>query len=611
MRMRSPLTLLLIALLLSGAIVVAVALLPAWRRAVLGALPARLYVAIDAMRGGFEVDHSLRISMPDGVGLAGSLYLPNDRTSPLATVLVRSPYGRLDYAESYWAGIFFARHGYAVLVQDLRGTGDSGGELIPWRDADSDGVATLDWIRSQPWSNGKVGTFGCSALGETQLVLARRNHPAHAAMIPSGAGGAIGDLGGSHGYFGLYEGGVFELASGFGWFSVHGAKSPDAPPPGKFDTAATLAKLPVADLVRSVRGAPTGYDDFLATPPGDAAWRDWGYLDDDDRIQVPAFLINTWNDQTVADSLLIAEHIRSHDPQAARHLRVLIAPGRHCAHDRAVDDDGEAMPLDDWYLAWFDYWLRGKGDGLASLPMYQYFMVGENRWHAAQRWPPENSTPARWYLRSGGKANSREGDGVLSLSPAAEQVSDSFVYDPLHPVPSRGGPICCTGNPQEPVGAVDQADVEKRDDVLVYTSAPLNQQLRIAGTVRATLSVSSDAPDTDLVARLVDVAPDGRALNIQEGALRLRYRDGLPAKLMEPGERYTVTVSLRSIAYRIAPGHRLRLDVTSSSFPRLERNLNTGADVHTETQARKAGNRLHHGPAGESFVEFDVLPEGA
>jgi putative CocE/NonD family hydrolase len=609
--MGRPLTLFWIALLVVAVTGAAVALVPSWRRAVLHALPPRVYVWLGALRGGFEVDHSLHINMPDGTRLAGSLYLPKDRSVPLAAVLVRSPYGRLDYVESYEAGIFFARHGYAVLVQDLRGTGDSGGELIPWRSAESDGVATLDWIRSQPWSNGKVGTFGCSALGETQLVLARRNHPAHAAMIPSGAGGAIGSLGGSHGYFGLYEGGVFELASGFGWFSIHGAKSPDAPPPGKFDAAATLARLPVSGLVKTVRGAPTGYDDFLATPPGDAAWQEWGYLTDQDRIHVPALLINTWNDQTVADSLLIAEHIRITSPQDARDLRVLIAPGRHCAHEEAVDHSGEALPLSDWYLAWFDYWLRGRGEGLASLPTYQYFMVGENRWHGARQWPPENSTPSRWYLGSGGKANSREGDGVLSLSPSPVENTDSFVYDPLHPVPSRGGPICCTGDPAEPVGAVDQAEVEQRDDVLVYTSAPLEQELRIAGTVRATLSFSSDAPDTDLVARLVDVAPDGRALNIQEGALRLRYRDGLPEKLMQPGERYSVVVSLRSIAYRIAPGHRLRLDVTSSSFPRLERNLNTGGVVHGETRPRKATNRLHHGPAGESFLEFGLLPAGA
>jgi putative CocE/NonD family hydrolase len=609
MRMGRPLTLFLIGLTILAVAGALIALVPSWRHAALHALPPRVYVALGALRGGFEVDHSLRITMPDGVTLAGSLYLPKGRSAPLATVLVRSPYGRLDYVESYEAGIFFARHGYAVLVQDLRGTGDSQGELLPWRDADSDGAATLDWIARQTWSNGKVGTFGCSALGETQLVLARRHHPAHAAMIPSGAGGAIGSLGGSHGYFGLFEGGVFELASGFGWFREHGAKTPGSAPARPIDVATTLRRLPVAGLVRDVRDTPTGYDDLLATPLGDPRWREWGYLADDDRLEVPAFLINTWNDQTVGDSLLIAEHLRA-NPRIAGNLRVLIAPGRHCAHEEALDDRGETLALDDWYLAWFDHFLRGRGEGLAALPTYRYFMVGEDRWYGAQQWPPENSRLSRWYLGSGGHANSRDGDGVLTAWAPAAESTDSFVYDPLEPVPSRGGPLCCTGNDKEPVGAVDQADVERREDVLVYSSAPLEAGMRIAGPVRATLTFSSDAPDTDLVARLVDVAPDGLALNIQEGALRMRYRDGLPARLMEPGRRYRVSVSLRAIAYYLRPGHRLRLHVTSSSFPRLERNLNTGGDVHTETEPRKATNRLHHGAAAVSFVEFPVLPDG-
>ncbi len=188
------LVLVLCGALLAGGLITAIALVPSWRHAALHALPPRAYVALGALRGGFTTDHSVSIAMPDGTMLTGSLYLPRDLSKPLATVLVRSPYGRLEYVESYEAGIFFARHGYAVLVQDLRGTGDSQGELLPWRDAESDGAATLDWIVQQSWSNGRVGTFGCSALGETQLVLAKRNHPAHAAMIPSGAGGAIGSL---------------------------------------------------------------------------------------------------------------------------------------------------------------------------------------------------------------------------------------------------------------------------------------------------------------------------------------------------------------------------------------------------------------------------------
>jgi hypothetical protein len=348
---------------------------------------------------------------------------------------------------------------------------------------------------------------------------------------------------------------------------------------------------------------------------GDPHWDDWGYLTDAARIQVPAFIINSWSDQTVGDALVIAEHQRIEVPEAARDQRVVIAPGPHCHHEGADTDPrfgslaahGQGLGIRDMYLRWFDFWLRGRGDGLANFPAYTYFMLGENRWYQADRWPPAQSSNQRWYFASGGHANSRDGDGTLALAPPVSEGSDTLVYDPANPVPTRGGPVCCTGDPSQIVGAVDQRDVESRQDVLVYTSEALPDDLRIAGPLKATITLSSDVPDTDLVARLVDVAPDGTALNIQEGALRLRYRAGLPPRLMEPGHLYQVVVDMRSIAWRIARGHRLRLDVTSSSFPRLERNLNSGGDNYRETRLRVATNRLHHGANSASWIDLPVL----
>ena len=208
---------------------------------------------------------------------------------------------------------------------------------------------------------------------------------------------------------------------------------------------------------------------------------------------------------------------------------------------------------------------------------------------------------------STGNANTRAGGGTLALQAATEATVDSYRYDPADPVPSRGGALCCTGDPRDINGAVDQADVETRRDVLVFTSPPLQSDLRIAGPLHAVLTFSSDAPDTDLVARLVDVSPEGVALNVQEGALRLRYRDGAPAVLMEPGRKYQVTVDMRAIAYRVARGHRLRLDVTSSSFPRLERNLNTGGNNYRELSGRIATNHLHHGAGDAAYLELYAL----
>jgi len=592
---------------------------PAWRATLREKLPPKWSIALSALRHGVEVDHDIAIAMPDGTRLAASLYRPRNAPGPLPTILVQEPYDRLRHGEGLYAAFMFTREGYAVLLQDLRGTGASQGELLPWRNVADDGVATLDWIVRQPWSDGKVGTFGCSGLGETQLVLAARNHPHHLAMIPSGAGGAVGSASGRHAYFGVFEGGVFQLASGFGWFVDHGALRPDAPPAKPFDRAAHLRTLPVSTMVKRVRPAPNGYDAFVGTPMGDARWAERGYLTDADRSSVPAFVINSWGDQTVGDTLALAEAWRLAEPgAAATRQKVLIAPGIHCHHEvdgsavsfGSLEVRNAAWPYRMWYRAWFDHWLRGRGEGLAHLAPYTYFMIGEDRWLSSGSWPPGEARVQRWYLGSGGRANSRKGNGTLATTPSALAPFDTLSSDPHDPVPTRGGPICCTGELDAPAGPADQSDVEARDDVLVYTSAPLESDLRIAGPLQARLYVESDAPDADLVVRLVHVFPDGRAIGIQEGALRLRYRGGFTApRPMRAGERYEATVDLRAIAYRIPRGHKLRLHVAGSSFPRVGRNRHTGApDNAAETNARVANSRIFHDAQGASHLLLHVLP---
>jgi hypothetical protein len=583
-------------------------------------VPASLMASVDGWRHGYRADSDVRISMRDGVVLAASLYTPREVSGKLATVFVRHPYNRFDYFEGLQAINFFVTRGYAVLIEDIRGKYESGGEFIPYQHGTTDGVDTLEWIVHQPWSNGRVGTFGCSALGELQFVLARARHPAHAAMIAIGAGGAVGSAAGRYSYFGLFEGGVFQLASGFGWFHRHGARDPHAPGVGEIDIKRTLQELPIVDLVHRVRPSANGYDAFLRTPLSDPYWDSLDYLSESDRLTTPALVINTWGDQTVGDTLALAESIRRSTPDATRTQRTIIAPGGHCGHD-AWDADGRfgdieirgaKQPYFDYYTRWFDYWLRDSGPGLADLPPYLYYMLGEQRWLTATAWPPPDARIERWYLASGGHANGRDGNGVLASTAQAGAPFDEFTYDPSHPVPSRGGPVCCTGDPADRDGPVDQAEVEQRSDVLVYTSAPLDQALRVAGPLRAHLVISSSARDTDFIARLVHVWPDGRATNIQEGALRARYRNGFKTPvLLEPGTVTELTVDLRSIAYTIPRGHRLRLQVTSSSFPRLERNLNTGGRNFDESKGVVAINRVYHAREGQSFIELPLLPSVA
>jgi putative CocE/NonD family hydrolase len=580
-------------------------------------VPQYWVVHVKGLWLGIRADYDVRIPMPDGVQLAASLYRPRAHDEKLATVLLRTPYGRLEHNGAPDAALFFATHGYAVVVEDIRGKYDSQGEFTPYRSGTSDGVATLDWIARQPWSNGKVGTFGCSALGELQFALARARDPRHRAMIASGAGGAMGSASGRYAYFGQFEGGIWQLSSGFGWFVVHGAKNRRTPRNAAVDYATALRHLPVVDLVKTASAEPNNYADFVRTPLTDPWWAALDFVSNADVLNTPALVINTWGDQTVGDTLALAEFVRSKStPDEARSQHVVIGPGNHCEHEEigAVGKFGDLdvgsadQPYRDWYLRWFDFWLRDRGAGLSDLPPYLFYMIGEDRWLSASRWPPEQSTPQRWYLGSGGHANGRVGDGTLGSAPPAAGGFDEYRYDPLDPVPSHGGPVCCTGDPSQRSGPVDQRVVEQRSDVLVYSSPPLDAPVRVAGPLHAALKVSSSALDTDFVARLVDVWPDGRATSIQEGALRARYRSGIDRpELLTPNRVTELTVDMRSIAYTIAKGHRLRLQITSSNFPRLERNLNTGGRNFDESTGVVAVNRIHHGQPTPSYVELPVL----
>ena len=608
----------------AGACAVALAL-PASRHAIVERVPPDVLAQLNGLRFGYRVERDLRLRMPDGAELAASVYLPRRHNARLATILIRLPYGRRTYAPSLNAAERFARAGYAVVLEDLRGTGDSQGRLVPYADAVTDGSATLDWIAAQPWSNGRVGAWGCSALGETQYVLSRSHHPALRALAPSGAGGAIGSAAGRYSYFGVYEGGVFELASGFGWFVDYGASDPHAAPLQPFDIAAALAELPVASLVQRHRPGPNGYDEFMRLGPADARWHELGYLADTDVPPQPAFELNTWGDQGVGDTLAFDESLRRRAQSGAITLperHVVIGPGNHCHVKEAGSGDAEMfgeLPVRngdpgsfELSLRWFDKWLRDSGDGLAALPPLRYFMLREDRWRDATRWPPAEASLQRWYLDGAGHANGATGDGLLVPVAPVRAAADVFEDDPRHPVPSRGGPVCCTGNAADRAGPASQKDVEARDDVLVYTSPVLAAPLRIAGPLRAVLTASSSAPDTDFVARLVDVAPDGSTLSIQEGALRARYREGMDKPTpLQPDQPVTLTIDMRSIAWRIPAGHRLRLDIAGSSFPRLERNLHTGTDNAHETRIVVARNRVLHGGTAPSYLELAVLPADA
>ncbi|WP_157764690.1 CocE/NonD family hydrolase [Rhodobacter sp. CZR27] len=542
---------------------------------------------------------SLAIPARDGTRLATDVYLPEGE-GPHPAILIRLPYGKRQYPEVLdWVRLFTPR-GYAVVAQDMRGRYASEGTFAPYPHEREDAVATLDWIVAQDWSDGKVGTVGCSALGETQVLLAAERHPAHRAMIPLGAGGAAGALEGRASYFGAFEGGIPALASGFGWFSRVGGKTPDRMAGATGDPAVALRTLPVIDMVARARPDPTDWEDFLRRFEDRAYWKAAGYVDDGDRFATPGLMVDTWYDPSLGGTFALARAMRKTAPD--QHL--IVAPGTHCNHSGAARSGAVGdlpvgkdafLPFGSLFLQFMDHWLK---DGPApDLPPYLYYMLVEDRWREAGTWPPEGAEPREFLLASGGDARSAAGNGKL-LPAAAAPGADSFVSDPDDPVPSVGGAICCTGNPEDRAGPLYQDRVEARQDVLVYTSAPLERDLRIAGPLSARLRVEIDTPDADVVARLSDVGPDGRSRMIQEGALRLRYRAGFDQpRPMTPGEIAGVTVDMGHIAYLLRPGHRLRLTLAGSSFPRLERNLNTGGMNAGGTEGRPARITVHTGTA--------------
>lgn len=579
---------------------------------------SRWHGRLHAWWSGIQVQAGVRIPMPDGASLSADILLPRAQ-GPHPTILIRTPYGKEGHRFRHGDAMRLAEAGFAVVVQDLRGRHDSDGEFAPYAHALDDGRATLDWIVAQPWSNGRVGGWGTSALGETQLILARSRHPALAALAPQNAGGGVGVLEGDYGYFGVFEGGVPTLASAAGWFAGYGTKRPPTPQADAPSTPAILAHLPSIDVVRQMSAQPTDFEFFLDTPLSDPAWAALDYVRDADRFNTPALHVSSWFDQTVSRTLAVAARMRqqSDTPLAARNQFVIIGPGTHSTMGLpfAVDSVGDLptpggqRPLDDTYLRWYRHWLQGPQAQDFDGPRYQFYDLGAGRWTHADQWPPAGVVRQRWHLDSRGHAATRDGDGRLTPDAPPAAAHDTFVYDPLDPVPTRGGAFCCTGNPALREGPVDQADVEARPDVLVYTSEPLPQELRIAGPIHCELVVATSASDTDFTARLVDVFPDGRALNVRDSVLRLRYRDGIDRpRAAVPGERYRIRIPLGDIAWTLPAGHRLRLQVSSSNFPRLERNLNTFGPNQRGTQPYRATNTVWHGGIHASHLDLPVWP---
>jgi putative CocE/NonD family hydrolase len=588
-----------------------------------------------------ETETMVMVPMRDGVRLATDIFRPKEAEGPLPLIFIKTPYNFNEVRGATLDWTFEAvSRGYAVAVQNERGRYYSEGEWEILGNPRTDGWDALDWFAEQPWSSGAIGTLGCSSSAEWQIALAAMDHPAHKAMVPMASGAGIGRVGEFMEQGNWYKGGVHQTLFSVWLYSVQqqvyprfapGTSEADlrrfrklydlAPDMPDVDWKKQLRKLPASAWLEDAGANYGPMQELLRRTPADPAWLEGGLYHDDEKIGVPAFWFNSWFDVSQGPNIAAYQEARNNgvSPRDRDGQYMLIGPNLHCAFYRIPEHEdyiaGDLNVGNAWFdlygqmFAFLDYHLKGEeSPAYSELPRVQYYTMGRNEWQSAAQWPPQGAETRSLYLSSDGAANSLFGDGRLSWGAVENDASDGFTYDPMNPVPALGGGVCCNRGAADG-GSFDQRGIEARADVLVYTSEPLDADLEVTGSVRATLYVSSDALDTDFTVKLVDVHPDGAAWNVDDTILRARYRDGYDApEMMEAGEVYELNPSPMTTSYLFKAGHRIRVEVSSSKFPQYMRNLNTGGNNVDETEAVVAHNRIHHGATHPSRIELTVLP---
>jgi putative CocE/NonD family hydrolase len=598
------------------------------------------------------VERKVMMRMRDGVRLATDIYRPKDTTAKVPTVWVRTPYNfnywdvRNSVPSDMTAALTAVKRGYAYVVQNERGHFFSEGNYDILGPPLTDGYDALAWLSSQPWSNGKVGTMGCSSTAEYQMAVAAQGHPAYAAMNVQGFGAGVGRVAPYFEQGNWYRGGAVQMLFITWIYSQQNQVRPMFPPntpqedliraSKAFDLAPqmppvdwskALWHLPVQDIIKAVDGPRGIFADampvdtggrMIQRAPNDPAWYKGGLYHDNMPLNLPGLWFMSWYDVSVGPNLALFNHVRkTAKPDVADQQWAVIAPVGHCAYNRATENTvvgersmGDArLDYAELTYGFFDRFLKGeKNTRLDTLRKVTYFTMGLNRWQTSETWPPKGAQPLTMYLSSGGKANTLDGDGVLRSAPPATDQPDRFTYDPMNPVMSYGGNVCCTGTAIT-AGSFDQRKMEARPEILVYTSEPFKDGVEVSGPIVPTLYVSSDAKDTDFTVKVLDVYPDGRAYNLDESIQRMRYREGYdkPLVSMEAGKVYEVTLQPLTTSNYFAPGHRLRIEVSSSNFPRFDRNLNTGGNNYDEAKGVVARNVVHHSKQYPSQVTVTVV----
>ncbi|OQA44732.1 MAG: Cocaine esterase [Chloroflexi bacterium ADurb.Bin325] len=558
------------------------------------------------------VERDVPVVMRDGVTLRADVYRPTT-DERLPVLLQRTPYGK-NFSNAA-LGLLAAERGYVAVFQDTRGRWNSEGADIPFVHEKADGHDTVNWAAGQPWSNGKVGMFGGSYLGYTQIASAVTHPPALKAIVPHMAMCDLYDV--------TFVGGAVGLGLGVSWGLGSLApmailrQEPAAQPAlmeqlvAAIDGMArgeTFRRTPLVDMPLIGRqGLVPWFSDLLGYPRDHEFWRSQACAPAD--ITIPALHVGGWYDVFAAHTVRDFAAVRA---AGNTQQKLLMGPWYHGPMDGWVGEvdfgmaaSGGAIMFDEIQLRWFDHWLKGNENGIMEEPAVRLFVMGRNRWRTEDAWPLARARDTAYYLHSGGAANTLHGDGMLSTEPPGDEAADTYLYDPRNPVPTRGGGLCCSSAALT-AGAFDQRAIEARPDVLVYTTPILQEDVEVTGVIRLHLWAATNAPDTDFTAKLVDVGPCGFARNLCDGILRGRHMAG---GRLEPGRAYEWVIELGPTSNVFLAGHRIRLEVASSNFPRYDRNLNTGESIGEGTAMRSALQTVLHDSAHASRLILPIVPD--
>lgn len=571
-----------------------------------------------------KVESNLMVPMRDGITLFADLYRP-DKPGPFPVILQRTPYDKTSpLAMGMLDPLRAARNGYAVVIQDTRGRYESDGEFYPFIDEINDGYDTVEWAASQSWSTGKVGMYGASYVGATQWLAAIARPPHLVTIIPN--------VTASNYYDGwTYQGGAFELGFNVSWtllqLSLANFKNISSHknlPPAlgeqlgqAVDTMESSFRfLPLKEFPHLKQGLADYFYDWLAHPDYDDYWKRISIDENRSQLDIPTYNIGGWYDIFLGGTIKNYLGMKAAKEQKRGSQKLLIGPWQHSSrgtslvgeHYFGLAADAMGIDLDGTHLRWFDYWLKNIDNGITDEPAVRLFVMGDNIWRDEDEWPLSRAESVNYYLHSIGMANSISGDGFLNTEPPGNEPPDVFLYNPSNPVPTVGGPNCC--NPYFMAsGAFDQTEVETREDVLVYSSPPLDRDLEVTGPVTVTLWAATSATDTDFTAKLVDVCEHGCSHNLTDGIIRARYRDSVTSPSpVKPGIVYCYTIDLWATSNVFKRGHKIRLELSSSNFPRFDRNSNTGNLVAEDSDLQAALQTVFHSSMYPSHLKLKVVP---